>query len=103
MAVPEEEAPANYVPAAAVIRRVRALIGITGRKGCAGGFVVRCEIPGLNLGTAFETTRLECSRGGWNSMCSSEMRRDMEEHRWRRQPPGLTLTLRHESVGSKQD
>ena len=39
MTVPEEEAPANYVPAAAVIRRVRALIGITGRKGCAGGFV----------------------------------------------------------------
>jgi hypothetical protein len=38
MTVPEEEAPANYVPAAAVIRRVRALIGITGRKGCAGGF-----------------------------------------------------------------
>ncbi len=39
MTVPEEEAPANYVPAAAVIRRVRALIGITGRKACAGGFV----------------------------------------------------------------
>jgi len=35
----EEEAPANYVPAAAVIRRVRALIGITGRKACAGGLV----------------------------------------------------------------
>ena len=39
MTVPEEEAPANYVPAAAVIRRVQALIGITGRKACAGGFV----------------------------------------------------------------
>ena len=37
--VPAEEAPANYVPAAAVIRRVRALIGITGRKACAGGYV----------------------------------------------------------------
>ena len=37
MTVPEEEAPANYVPAAAVIRRVQALIGITGRKACAGG------------------------------------------------------------------
>ncbi len=32
-----EEAPANSVPAAAVIRRVRALIGITGRKGHVGG------------------------------------------------------------------
>ena len=39
MTVPEEKAPANYVPAAAVIRRVQALIGITGRKACAGGSV----------------------------------------------------------------
>ena len=39
MTVPEEEAPANYVPAAAVIRRVQALIGITGRKACAGGLL----------------------------------------------------------------
>src|SRR5579859_877532 len=35
--VPEEEAPANYVPAAAVIRRGRALSGVTGRKGHVGG------------------------------------------------------------------
>ena len=35
--VPEEEGPANYVPAAAVIRRVRALSGVTGRKARAGG------------------------------------------------------------------
>jgi hypothetical protein len=35
--VPQEEASANYVPAAAVIRRRRALSGVTGRKGCAGG------------------------------------------------------------------
>ena len=39
MTVPIEKAPANYVPAAAVIRRGRALSGITGRKGRAGGFV----------------------------------------------------------------
>ena len=39
MTVPKEEAPANYVPAAAVIRRGRALSGITGRKGCVGGDV----------------------------------------------------------------
>ena len=36
-----EEAPANSVPAAAVIRRVRALIGITGRKACVGGTLSR--------------------------------------------------------------
>ena len=32
-----EEAPANYVPAAAVIRRVRALSGFIGRKELVGG------------------------------------------------------------------
>ena len=37
--VPLKEAPANSVPAAAVIRRVRALIGITGRKGRVGGLL----------------------------------------------------------------
>ena len=37
MTVPWEEAPANYVPAAAVIRRGRALSGIIGRKGRVGG------------------------------------------------------------------
>ncbi len=35
--VPLEEAPANSVPAAAVIRRVLALFGITGRKARVGG------------------------------------------------------------------
>ena len=37
MTVPFEEATANYVPAAAVIRRRQALSGIIGRKGSAGG------------------------------------------------------------------
>ena len=35
--VPAEEAPANYVPAAAVIRRGQALSGFTGCKGSVGG------------------------------------------------------------------
>ena len=35
----QEEAPANYVPAAAVIRRGRALSGMIGRKGRVGGLV----------------------------------------------------------------
>ncbi len=37
MTVPSEEAPANSVPAAAVIRRGLALFGITGRKARVGG------------------------------------------------------------------
>ncbi len=37
--VPLKEAPANSVPAAAVIRGVRALFGITGRKERVGGLL----------------------------------------------------------------
>ena len=37
MTVTSEEAPANSVPAAAVIRRELALFGITGRKAHVGG------------------------------------------------------------------
>ena len=37
--VPSEEAPANYVPAAAVIRREQALSGIIGRKARVGGSI----------------------------------------------------------------
>ncbi len=36
-----KEAPANYVPAAAVIRRGRALFGFTGRKERVGGSMSR--------------------------------------------------------------
>lgn len=38
MTVPPEEAPANFVPAAAVIRRGLALFGFTGRKARVGGY-----------------------------------------------------------------
>ena len=37
--VPNEKATANYVPAAAVIRRWQALSGIIGRKECVGGLL----------------------------------------------------------------
>ena len=37
LTVPKQKAPANYVPAAAVIRRGQALSGIIGRKARAGG------------------------------------------------------------------
>jgi hypothetical protein len=50
-----------------------------------------------------ETVGLESGRGEWNSWCSGEMRRYQEEHQWRRQLAGTVLTLRRESVGSKQD
>ena len=41
MTVPTEEAPANYVPAAAVIHRVQALSGIIGRKELVGSLLRR--------------------------------------------------------------
>ncbi len=103
MIVPGEEAPANYVPAAAVIRRVQALFGFIGRKGCVGGFVSWMLNVMAQPCHASKTAELEYVRGKWNSQCSGEMRRYCEEHQWRRQLPGALLTLRHESVGSKQD
>ncbi len=39
LTVPLEEAPANSVPAAAVIRGVQALSGFIGRKGLVGGTI----------------------------------------------------------------
>ena len=39
MTVTVEEAPANFVPAAAVIRGGQALSGFIGRKGLVGGLV----------------------------------------------------------------
>ena len=41
-----QKAPANYVPAAAVIRRGRALSGFIGRKGCVGGLLSLKSNPG---------------------------------------------------------
>ena len=49
MTVPTEEAPANSVPAAAVIRRVQALSGIIGRKAFVGGLQSLVLNPGAQL------------------------------------------------------
>ena len=103
MTVPLEEAPANYVPAAAVIRRGRALSGIIGRKEYVGGSLSAGFKAMAQPLFALRTGELECRRGKRNSWCSGEMRRYQEEHQWRRRLSGLLLTLRYESVGSKQD
>ena len=67
MTVPAEEAPANYVPAAAVIRRWQALSGIIGRKALVGGLLGRELNPGAQPPFAPDTGRLEFGRGRWNS------------------------------------
>ena len=95
--VPAEEAPAKYVPAAAVTRMGRALSGFIGRKARVGGRLSRESKPGAQPRPAPETGRLESGRGRRNSQCSGEMRRYWEEHRWRRRFSGPQLTLRCES------
>ena len=63
LTVPAEEAPANYVPAAAVIRKWQALSGFTGRKERVGGFLSWGEIRRPNLRPASKTGELEFRRG----------------------------------------
>ena len=65
--VPAEEAPANYVPAAAVIRRGQALSGFIGRKALVGGLLGRELNPEAQPPFAPDTGRLEFGRGRWNS------------------------------------
>ena len=63
--VPLEEAPANFVPAAAVIRGWRALLGFTGCKGQAGE-VGKCGLSltgGLPVLDAFYSALIKASEG----------------------------------------
>ncbi len=103
LTVPYQKAMANYVPAAAVIHRSQALSGIIGRKAFVGCLLSLKSNPRAQPWLALDTGKLELDRGKRNSMWSGEMRRYMEEHQRRRQLTGSILTLRDESVGSKQD
>ena len=63
MTVPCQKATANYVPAAAVIRRWQALSGIIGRKefvGCLLSLKLKCK---AQLCFALDTGKLELQRG----------------------------------------
>ena len=66
MTVPFKKATANYVPAAAVIRRWRALSGFIGRKASAAGFISLELKPEAQPRFVSETVKLECGRGKWN-------------------------------------
>ena len=101
MTVPKEEAPANYVPAAAVIRRGRALSGFIGRKARVGGWPSGISKPGAQPPAGSRTGRLEFGRGRWNSQCSGEMRRYWEEHRWRRQSSGPSTDAEVRKLGER--
>ena len=80
------------MPAAAVIRKVRALSGFIGFKGMW-----------LNHSRAARTGLLEFTVSGRNSWCSGEMLRYHEEPRLRRQPAAVLLTLMLEGAGIEQD
>ena len=69
MRVPQEKAPANSVPAAAVRRKVQALLGITGRKASAGVPSSLALKFGAQLRDVLETSGIESYRGNWNTMC----------------------------------
>ena len=103
MRVPQEQASANSVPAAAVIRRMRALSGIIGLKGCAGGPSSRRSKTGAQPRFAAGTEGLALSRCMRNASCSGEMHRYDAERRSRRQHASGIRTLRHESAGIEQD
>ena len=98
-----EQASANSVPAAAVIRRMRALSGIIGLKGCAGGPSSRRSKTGAQPRFAAGTEGLALSRCMRNASCSGEMHRYDAERRSRRQHASGIRTLRHESAGIEQD
>ena len=55
MTVPLKEAPANYVPAAAVIRKGRALSEFIGHKAHVGGHLSQMLNPSAQLKSAFDT------------------------------------------------
>lgn len=52
-------------------------------------FSIFIMIRTLNQLRRKKEAELECRRGEWNSTCSGEMRRDVEEHQWRRRLSGL--------------
>ena len=63
MTVVKKEAPANFVPAAAVIRRGRALSRIIGRKGYVGGKLF-CKLKfKLIFKSVYDRNLLEYNRG----------------------------------------
>ncbi len=59
LTVPYQKVTANYVPAAAVIHRWRALSGFIGRKECTGGLSSQLLKPGAQPRFAIETDRRE--------------------------------------------
>ena len=91
------------MPAAAVIRKVRALSGFIGFKGSADGFLSVQSNTEAQPSSAARTGELEWTVGTRNSWCSGEMLRYHEEPRLRRQRTVVLLTFMLEGAGIEQD
>ena len=48
-----------------------------------------------------ETNKLEYGRGRGNSRCSGEMRRDREEHQWRKHSAGPVTDTERRKLGEQ--
>ena len=108
--VPGEEAPANYVPAAAVRRRGRALSGFIGRKARAGGPEQwRVESPGspgrghARRAVLRQTVGRGTGRVGVKSVETVRNTRGEGGDLGLRSSRETVLTLRRESVGSERN
>ena len=76
------------MPAAAVIRRWQALSGIIGRKARVGGFKSDVKAHGSTVEGHWKLENLSAEEKV-EFHVGGEMRRDMEEHQWRRRLSGL--------------
>ena len=89
MTVLEEKVPANFVPAAAVIREGQALFGMIGCKGFVGGLAGCNKNPSAQHWTSYKTIKLEFRRGEWNFRSTGGIGRSRKELQWRRRLSGL--------------
>ncbi len=81
------------------VQRYTYLLGDTGVE--AGKQVV-CDNLGIHLVPAFESVFLDYWRGGQTYLWRDKVSRYEEAHQRRRPSAGKQLTVRRESVGSKQ-
>ena len=88
LTVPNQKATANYVPAAAVIRRWQALSGIIGRKARVGGFKSDVKAHGSTVEGHWKLENLSAEEES-GIPCVAVKCADMEEHQWRRRLSGL--------------
>ena len=102
LAVEPQDDERELRPVRDVVRAVGEEAAVEELRALAEEVLGRLPDAGLD-GLRRDGLLLEYGRGGRNSRCSGEMRRYREEHQWRRRPSGPVLTLKCESVGSKQD